>query len=191
MLIGGDLHSSSRTPGAGRIFVDCYEALLAGRAPQIFSPSFTRPFTYGLDVLTGYMSLMARLEELKIQGEAFNFGPHEQGGIANGLLATKICEQWGGGIMWEGGQLRAEPFETQALCWEKARQVLGWLPAFTIYEGIRDAARWYREWAAVRDCPAEGALNSLNQDLIRNHQQSARWLGVWWACAEPKGVARH
>lgn len=186
VLVGGDLHSSSRNPGAGRIFVDCYEALIADRPPEIFSPSFTRPFTYGLDVLTGYMTVMARLEEQGNQGEVFNFGPHEQGGIANGLLATKICEQWGAGIMWQGSQLRAEPFETQALCWEKARQRLGWLPAFTLYEAIQDTARWYREWAKVCDCPSDGLLQELNQDLIQKHQQAARRLGVWWACAPPR-----
>jgi CDP-glucose 4,6-dehydratase len=186
VLVGGDLHSTSRNPGAGRIFVDCYEALIAGRPPEIFSPSFTRPFTYGLDVIAGYMSLMARLEDPGIHGEAFNFGPHEQGGIPNGLLATKICEQWGEGIMWQGGKLRAEPFETQALCWEKSRQRLGWLPAFTLYEGIQNTARWYREWARVHHSPTEGALSTLNLELIRDHQESARRLGVWWATGETK-----
>lgn len=188
VLVGGDLYSSSRTNGAGRIFVDCFEALIAGRPPEIFSPSFTRPFTYGLDIVTGYMSLMARLDEEGVQGEAFNFGPHEQGGIANASLATKICEQWGGNIMWQGGKLRPEPFVTQALCWEKARQRLGWLPAYTLYEGIQDTVKWYREWAKVKDAPIEGALNSLNLELIRKHYEAAKRLGVWWTTAQPKAA---
>lgn len=181
VLVGGDFYSSSRTNGAGRVFVDCFEALIAGRAPTLFSPEYTRPFTYGLDVVTGYMSLMARLEEENVQGEAFNFGPHEQGGIANSFLATKICEQWGGNIRWQSGELRLEPFVTQALSWEKARLRLGWLPAFTLYEGIRDTVRWYREWALVKETPTEGSLNSLTQQLIEGHRESALRLGVWWA----------
>ena len=51
VLIGGDLYSSRRTQGAGRLFVDCFEALAEGRAPEVFCPSFTRPYTYGKEAL--------------------------------------------------------------------------------------------------------------------------------------------
>ena len=97
VLIGGDDHASSNTHGGGRIFVDCYEALTEGRAPEIFRPTFTRPYTYGLDILSGYMTLMSRLDQKGVAGEAFNFGPYEQSGVSNALLATKICELWGSG----------------------------------------------------------------------------------------------
>jgi CDP-glucose 4,6-dehydratase len=92
VLIGGDLHSTRRNPGSGRIFVDCYDALIEGKSPEIFQPAYTRPYTYGLDIISGYMTLMSRLESDGVDGEAFNFGPHEPYGVSNGLLATKICE---------------------------------------------------------------------------------------------------
>ena len=183
VLVGGDLNSSTRTNGAGRIFVDCFEALLAGESPRIFSPSFTRPYTYGLDIVTGYMSQLARMEEPGVQGEAFNYGPHEQGGIANGFLATKICEAWGGGIPWSGGPLRNEPYQTQALNWEKAWLRLGWQPAYTLIESIRDAAFWYREWAEVQANPSPGVLRETNRKLLENHSRAAHDLGIWWAVA--------
>src|SRR5438045_2796090 len=121
VLIGGDRYSSRATQGAGRIFVDCFEALAEGRAPEIFSPSFTRPYTYGLDVLSGYMTLMSRLHEEGVAGEAFNFGPYEQYGVSNALLATKICELWGGKIMRQSGNGREAPFEYQSIVFEKSR----------------------------------------------------------------------
>ena len=183
VIIGGDLYSSRKTSGAGRVFVDCYDALIEGKSPEIFSPSFTRPYTYGLDILTGYMSLMARLDEPEVRGQAFNFGPNEQG-VTNALLATKICELWSTGIMWHGGKLRPEPFVTQALNWDKARQRLGWLPAFTLFETLIDSTAWYREWSKVRTTPTEGALSAFNANLLLKHYQAARNLGVWWASSE-------
>jgi CDP-glucose 4,6-dehydratase len=152
VLLGGDDHGSTSTQGAGRIFVDCYEALTAGRAPEIFRPTFTRPYTYGLDILSGYMSLMSQLDREGIAGEAFNFGPYEQLGVSNALLATKICELWGDGVLWESGSLREEPFEYQSLRTEKSEHRLGWRPAFTLYEALRATTRCIRlgqRWAPM------------------------------------------
>lgn len=181
VLIGGDNHGSSSTDGAGRIFVDCYEALTEGRAPEIFRPSFTRPYTYGLDILSGYMSLMSRLDQKEVAGEAFNFGPYEQFGVSNALLATKICELWGSGVLWKSGAPREEPFEYQSLRTEKSQQRLGWRPAFTLYEALRATTLWYKAWAELGPNVTEGCMYDLNCSLIAEHQAAAGRLGVEWA----------
>jgi CDP-glucose 4,6-dehydratase len=181
VVIGGDLHSSRRTGGAGRIFVDCYEALSEGREPEIFSPDFTRPYTYGLDILSGYMTLMSLLDGEGIAGEAFNFGPYEQFGVPNSLLATKICELWKGSIMWKSGNRREEPFDFQSLSTQKSREVLGWRPALTLYEALQATTQWYRKWAELGDNPQEGCMAEFNRQLILEHVRAARNLGVDWA----------
>jgi CDP-glucose 4,6-dehydratase len=184
VLVGGDDHGSTRTQGAGRIFVDCYEALSEGRAPEIFRPTFTRPYTYGLDILSGYMSLMSRLDQEGVAGEAFNFGPYEQLGVSNALLATKICELWGSGVLWKGGAIREEPFEYQSLRTEKSQQRLGWRPAFTLYEALRATTIWYKAWAELGLNVTEGCMYDLNCSLIAEHRAAAARLGVEWACDE-------
>jgi len=181
VLIGGDLHSSRRIPGSGRIFVDCYDALIEGRSPEIFQPAYTRPYTYGLDIISGYMNLMSRLDCDGVDGEAFNFGPHERYGVSNGLLATKICELWGGDTHWTRGAARDEPFVNQSLNWDKSRERLLWEPAFTLYEGLRETTRWYQEWARWRKDAREGGLKELNASLIRDHREAAARLGIRWA----------
>ena len=181
VLIGGDDHASSSTQGAGRIFVDCYEALAEGRAPAIFRPTFTRPYTYGLDILSGYMSLMSQLDRKAVVGEAFNFGPYEQLGVSNALLATKICELWGSGVMWKGGEPREEPFEYQSLCTEKSQQLLGWRPAYTLYEALQATTRWYKAWAELGANVTEGCMYDLNSSLIAEHRAGAARLGIEWA----------
>jgi CDP-glucose 4,6-dehydratase len=180
VVIGGDLYSSSRTDGAGRIFVDCFEALIAGRSPEIFSPGFTRPYTYGLDIISGYMTLMSRLDSQGVHGEAFNFGPYEFG-VSNAVLATKICELWGADVMWQTGTSRPEPFEHQSLSFAKSQTRLGWRPAFTLYEALSAAARWYKEWAGHQDSLAEGCMADFNDGLLREYRDAARRLGIGWA----------
>jgi CDP-glucose 4,6-dehydratase len=184
VLIGGDFHSSRRTQGAGRIFVDCYEALAEGRPPEIYSPGFARPYTYGLDILSGYMTLMSMLDHDGIAGEAFNFGPYEQHGVPNALLATKICELWGTGVMWRSGHPREEPFDLQSLAFDKSRQRLGWRPAYTLYEALQATTRWYQEWNRQRGSGTEHSMYEFNRALLREHQTSARNLGIAWAAQD-------
>lgn len=184
VVIGGDLHSSRTTQGAGRIFVDCCEALAEGRAPAIFRPTFTRPYTYGLDILSGYMTLMTRLDRAGIAGHAFNFGPYEQLGVSNALLATKICDLWGSGVMWRGEAPRDEPFDYQSLSTDKSRHRLGWRPAFTLYEALGATTGWYKAWAALGSNVTEGCLYELNCSLIDQHRAAAARLGIEWASGE-------
>lgn len=182
VIIGGDLHSSTKTHGAGRLVPDCYEALANNRAPEVFCPAFTRPYMYGLDVIAGYMALMSKLDERGVRGEAFNFGPLEKSGVSNAELATRICELWGGGLMWRSGAPREEPFESQSLSWDKSRRTLGWAPAFTLDQTLAAAARWYKEWAR-RKHPREGDMYDLNRELLAEHRNAARALGIAWAGA--------
>ncbi|MBN1998204.1 GDP-mannose 4,6-dehydratase [candidate division KSB1 bacterium] len=181
VIIGGDFYSSAKTGGSGRIFVDCFDALIKKQSPVIFRPKFSRPYIYGLDILSGYMTLMSQLDRDEVNGEAFNFGPYEQHGIENGLLATKICELWGDGVMWQSGPPRDEPFEKQSLSWEKARKLLSWQPAYSIDEALRDTVRWYRAWSELNKSLNFGKMYDLNRSLISEHRQAALRDGVLWA----------
>jgi CDP-glucose 4,6-dehydratase len=181
VLVGGDLYSSRTTDGAGRVFVDCYEALAAGQAPQIFRPGFTRPYIYGLDVIAGYMALMSRLDEEGMPGEGFNFGPLEVLGVPNGDLATRICDSWGEGPRWETGAARDEPFQAQSLDWSKAEERLAWRPAYTLEDAVRDTTRWYRPWSELGENPADGSLADLTADLLDTHRRAAQDAALAWA----------
>jgi CDP-glucose 4,6-dehydratase len=181
VLLGGDPYSSHRTRGAGHLHVDCFEALMEGRAPELYTPKFTRPYIYGLDTLCGYMTLMSKLDCDEVNGEAFNFGPHERFGVENGLVATKICQIWGSDITWQSTKPREEPFEKQSLNWDKAHQRLAWQPAYTIYEALTDIAHWYHAWMESGRGEQRGSMAMINQALIQAHQQTARRMGIWWA----------
>ncbi len=180
VVLGGDPYSSEATGGAGHLHVDCFEALMQGKQPEIFTPEFTRPYTYGLDILTGYMSLMSHLDDSGVDGEAFNFGPHERHGVENRLVATKICEIWNNGLRWRTTKTRSEPFARQSLSWEKAQQRLGWQPAYTVHETLEQVANWYRAWAAHAPV-TPGSMAAANLSLIQAHRDAAARLGVAWS----------
>jgi CDP-glucose 4,6-dehydratase len=128
------------------------------------------------------MTLMSRLDRQGVAGEAFNFGPYEQSGVSNALLATKICELWGSDVRWKGGAPREEPFQHQSLRSDKSRQRLGWRPAFTLYEALRDTTRWYKAWSMLGANVTEGCMHELNCSLIAEHRAAAARLGVDWTC---------
>jgi CDP-glucose 4,6-dehydratase len=169
VLLGGDPYSSAVLDGRGHLHVDCFEALIEGRRPQIYNPVFTRPYTYGLDILRGYTTALAAADRPGVRGEAFNFGAQEVLGVENGVVATKICEAWGSGITWEHAAGRFEPFEKQSLSWTKAAQVLGWRPAYSIDDTVRDLADWYRAWGERRAGGAPFGIDDVDDVLFARY----------------------
>lgn len=178
VLLGGDPYSSAVLDGRGHLHVDCFEALLEGRAPQIFNPAFTRPYTYGLDIIRGYTTALVAAERAGVRGEAFNFGACEVLGVENGVVATKICEAWGGPIRWEHASGRFEPFERQSLDWSKAAAVLGWRPAYTIDHTVRDLAEWYRTWGERRVDGAPFTMDDVDDALFARYDAAVASTGA-------------
>ena len=181
VIAGGDFHSSRASRGAGRLFADCFDALVRGQRPVVFNPEGRRPYLHGLDVVAGYMQLMSRLDRPGVDGEAFNFGPVENAGTSNAELASLICDAWGDGIRWEAGEGRAEPHATQALCWDKARTRLGWRPVYDLSETVARTAAWYRAWQASRLNPGPGCLAEFDRNEVRHHARRAAVAGIAWA----------
>lgn len=77
-----------------RIVVDCMKNWASGKSVEIRSPNATRPWQHVLEPLSGYLTLGAKLDEEKVQGESFNFGPQaEQNRTVLDLLAD-LSNQW-------------------------------------------------------------------------------------------------
>ncbi len=169
VLLGGDPYSSAVLDGRGHLHVDCFEALIDGRPPQIYNPAFTRPYTYGLDILRGYTMAAEQAHRAGVRGEAFNFGAQEVHGVENGVVATKICTAWASGVRWEHADGRFEPFDRQSLDWSKAEAILGWRPAYSIDDTVADLARWYRVWGKRRAASDAFAMDDIDHELISRY----------------------
>ncbi|MBE9224568.1 GDP-mannose 4,6-dehydratase [Phormidium sp. LEGE 05292] len=136
---GGDLNWSRIIPGTIR-------SLFYGDRPIIRSDgTFTRDYVYVKDAVNAYMVMAEALEEKQIQGEAFNFGPKQPRTVLEivdalrHLMGREDIEPL---IL---NQAKAE-IRDQYLSSQKAEQVLGWVPLYSLEKGLGETIKWYKQF---------------------------------------------
>ncbi len=132
-----------------RIVPDCARALVAGQPLVLRRPQAVRSWLHVLDAVYGYLLLAARLwaDPTRQVCTGWNFGPEAEGVCSVEKLATLFAAAWGGGsvVHHEGAELFHEA-PLLVLDSQKARQELGWCPAWSFGESVRRTAAWYRNW---------------------------------------------
>jgi CDP-glucose 4,6-dehydratase len=138
---GGDLNYSRIVPGTIR-------SALSGERPIVRSNGrLVRDYFYVEDAVAAYLHLAERMRELELAGQAFNFGTSEPKSVLE-MVAL---------VLAAAGRPELEPvvqgqaaneIERQYLDCTKAREVLGWRPAFTMREALARTVAWYREHEA-------------------------------------------
>lgn len=136
---GGDLNWSRIVPGTIRSF-------LMGQQPVIRSDgTYVRDYVYVKDISNAYMRLAECLDKPHVQGEAFNFSPERPVTVSELVSLIKSLI----GCIHIGADIRnvAEgEIHSQYLSAQKAHQVLGWGPRFTLDEGLIETITWYRKY---------------------------------------------
>ncbi|MCK9478223.1 MAG: GDP-mannose 4,6-dehydratase [Firmicutes bacterium] len=133
---GGDLNYNRIIPGT-------IMSVLNEIAPIIRSNgNFIRDYFYVEDAVEAYMTLAEKMEELKLAGEAFNFG-NEQPLSVNEVVAL-ILDIMKSNLKPVVLNQGANEIENQYLDVSKAHKVLSWLPKHNIKEGIEKTVNWYR-----------------------------------------------
>jgi len=134
---GGDLNWSRIVPGTIR-------NLLRNERPIIRSDGkFIRDYIYVEDVVSAYLSLAEALDGQRMWGESFNFGPRKPLSVID--IVNEIKNMMGkediAPVILD--QARAE-IKDQYLSFEKAGNILGWQPQFTLQQGLERTIAWYR-----------------------------------------------
>jgi CDP-glucose 4,6-dehydratase len=134
---GGDLNFNRLVPGTIR-------AALRGEQPVLRSDGTPlRDYIYVEDAARAYVQLAERAHEPEVAGEAWNFSTESP------LSAVDMTRA----ILAAAGRDDLEPrieamahheIQDQFLSAAKARERLGWEPAFTLEEGLRRTCAWYR-----------------------------------------------
>ncbi len=134
---GGDMNFS-------RIVPSTIQSLIRNERPVIRSDGTpVRDYLYINDAVSGYISLANEIRKTK--GEAFNLGSNSP--IAVIKLVNKIVEIYGSRLqplIMSKGKLQGE-IQEQYLSIDKARNVLGWMPKYTLEDGLKETIAWYRE----------------------------------------------
>lgn len=135
-----------------RIVPDAVAALAEGRPIPVRNPDAVRPWQHVLEPLGGYLLLGARLlDDDKGSAarlcEAWNFGPSLDASQPVSVLVERLIHHWGEGA-WEDRHDPSAPHEASflRLSIDKAWNLLGWAPRWSLDEALRATVAWYRSF---------------------------------------------
>jgi len=140
---GGDLNWNRLVPGTIR-------SVLRGKRPVIRSDGkFVRDYLYVDDGAAANMLLAERLaSDNTLIGQAFNFSNESQATVLE--VAERILKLMRSELEPEVRNEAVNEIREQYLNAQKARQILGWKPLFTLDEGLRHTIDWYREFLGAK-----------------------------------------
>jgi CDP-glucose 4,6-dehydratase len=133
---GGDLNWNRIVPGTVR-------SIMRGQPPVIRSDgTYIRDYFYVEDGAEAYTLLAEKLaENPALRGQAFNFSNEVQVTVLQ--LVEKVLSLMQSSLRPDIRGNAQNEILHQYLSAEKARQMLGWKPAFTLDEGLRRTIKWY------------------------------------------------
>lgn len=135
---GGDLNFN-------RIIPQTIKSVINGEPPIIRSDgSFIRDYFYVEDAVQAYILLAEKMNELNLEGQAFNFSNESQLTVLE--LVNKILTIMKSDLKPIILNQGSNEIRHQYLSAKKARDVLGWSPGHTVEEGLKKTIEWYREF---------------------------------------------
>ena len=139
---GGDLNWNRIIPGTIR-------SILRGQTPIIRSDGeYIRDYFYVEDGAVAYMLLAEQLAARpELKGQAFNFSNEIQ--VTVSQIVKKILALMNSTLEPELRNEVSNEILHQYLSAEKARQMLGWLPLFTLDQALVNTIEWYRGFLKI------------------------------------------
>jgi len=126
-----------------RIVPDAIRCAFTGKTLFIRSDGqFTRDYIYIDDIINGYSIIAEKLRRLKLSGKAFNFSSENPVTVIN--LVNEIPAATGEKINYKILNLAKYEIKHQYLSARKARHILKWRARFSLKEGLRKTAEWYK-----------------------------------------------
>jgi CDP-glucose 4,6-dehydratase len=154
--------------GEKRLVPDAVRAWKENKTLEIRSPNSIRPWNYVLDLISGYLSLAANLDNPSITGGAFNFGPNQDAFVSVENLTRTMWEFW--------PNRNFEPLllgvknETQfehkllKLYSDKSFDLLHWKPKTPLDQALKETMQWYSTYL---DKPF--TAHSLSERIIEKY----------------------
>lgn len=133
---GGDLNFNRIIPGTIR-------SVLNNEKPVIRSDgSMVRDYFYIEDGVEAYLQLAQKMDDKKIWGESFNFSNEEPLNVIE--IVNKVLEAMDSNFKPIILNESSNEIKEQYLSAQKARNILGWEPSYTIAQGLKNTVDWYK-----------------------------------------------
>lgn len=134
----GDLNFNRIVPGTIR-------SIYRGEKPVIRSNgTFLRDYFYVNDAVNAYIHLAEKMDEKKIQGEAFNFSTESPKTVLE--VVNTISELMGSNLKPVILNTATNEIKDQYLSARKARDLLGWSAGYTFEDGLKKTIEWYKHF---------------------------------------------
>jgi CDP-glucose 4,6-dehydratase len=135
--------------GEDRLIPDIMRGALAGEPIRIRNPEAVRPWQHVLNPLSGYLLLAQELADSPERAGGWNFGPAHDDTKPVGWIAERLRDLWHGDLTFETDP-GPHPHEAHFLSLDstKAREQLGWAPAWDLDTALSSTVAWYE---ALRD----------------------------------------
>ncbi|CAN2170763.1 WcaG Nucleoside-diphosphate-sugar epimerases [Candidatus Nanopelagicaceae bacterium] len=163
---------------ANRIVPDCVRAWSRQEIAILRKPDATRPWQHVLEPLGGYLTLASRLRlDKSLHGEAFNFGPNENGDYSVKKLVEEMSLNWKDSKWKPSEQNNQEVQEAGLLklnC-DKAFGILGWSSTLDFKETAKFTIEWYKNYYL-----SERDTEEFTNDQIRQFQEISRMRNSKW-----------
>ena len=131
-----------------RIIPDCVKSWYKKKKIIIRNPKSTRPWQHVFDAIRGYLILAIKLENTKIHGEVFNFGPENRQNKNVINLVKEIEKNWKE-ARWrviKKNNLKNKESNLLKLNSNKAKKYLNWYPILNFSDSVKFTADWYIEF---------------------------------------------
>ena len=162
-----------------RIVPDCIRAWVKGESVEIRSPKATRPWQHVLEPLSGYLNLAAALKnDVKLNGESFNFGPHSEYTKTVKELLDELSKFWN--LNQEPSYLAEKTSEFHEagllkLNCDKALFHLKWIPALDYKKLIEFTSTWYYNYYN-----SEKEMFEFTENQIAEYEEIAKLKNILW-----------
>lgn len=131
-----------------RIIPDCVKSWYKNKNIIIRNPKSTRPWQHVLDALRGYLILAIKLNDIKIHGQIFNFGPDSKQNKDVLDLVKEIKKNWKN-VKWKikrNKKFKNKESKLLKLNSNKAKRILRWYSVLNFKQSINFTSNWYKQY---------------------------------------------
>jgi Nucleoside-diphosphate-sugar epimerases len=158
---GGDLNFNRIVPGTIR-------SIIKGEAPVIRGDGKSiRDYFYIEDGAMAYMTLAEKMENQRVQGEAFNFSNELQISVLD--MVNLIIEKMGSKLKPVVMNNASNEIVHQSLSAKKAHEMLDWRPCYALDDSLIKTIEWYKNFFEYLDYNSEN--NRLTQRLYQKTEE--------------------